>query len=115
MIIHFPGYEKVTESLTVIGITLSIREILHTALDFVEQYDIEMKDSDKLDVKKTTINEDSEEEKSDLEKLDKKSIQESDLSKVRILFPVLQYFCFFFLSSYMTVFVDFFNFENSFY
>ena len=62
---------------------------MYTALEYVEQYDVEIKDRDESNEKNTTKNEISEEEKSDLESLDKNVAPENVLSKVAILILTL--------------------------
>ena len=62
---------------------------MYTALEYVEQYDVEIKDRDESNEKNTTKNEISEEEKSDLESLDKNVAPENVLSKVTILILTL--------------------------
>ena len=62
---------------------------MYTALEYVEQYNVEIKDKDQSNKKNTTKNEISEEEKSDLESLDKNLAPENFLSKVTILILTL--------------------------
>ena len=65
---------------------------MYTALEYVEQYNVEIKDKDQSNKKNTTKNEISEEEKSDLESLDKNVAPENVLSKVAILILTLIWF-----------------------